>query len=237
MADFKPPAKRQPAPPAVIRNVGSAADLPTGNHWLGFEANVLARNTRVVGRSADYLDARRRQSDSYTELIDARMRIARKLAELADLHNVIAEDQSAREYSRWQAQQARQAGHAQAAHDAEVASVRSQVELTRLQEINVRAQRNLEAAQRVKEAEIDRWYAEAQSATNNARAEFQDTVADLKAAASQGNEPATPGAASRQREHDLSVLDHQIEIEKQRGNEQAVLVLQNLRARLRAAHD
>lgn len=236
MSDFKPPAKRPAAVPSIFDQIGSPANLPAGNHWLGFQSGVLTRNTHVVDKSSGYLDARRRQSDSYTALIDARMRIARKLAELADLHNVLADDQRVREHLRWQAEEARAAAHRQADYDRRFAGARNEAELARLQEIVVRAQRNFEAAQRVKEAEIDRWYAEAQSRSNNAKAEFEDTAADLARHAQGDATSSVPkDAAAQQKAQDLAVLDHQIDLERGRANEGAVLALLNLKAMLKAA--
>jgi hypothetical protein len=220
----------------MFSQIGTPADLPTGNHWLGFQSGVIARNTQVVERSSAYLDARRRQSDAYTALIDARMRIARKIAELADLHNVLSEDQREREHRRWQAEVARAAARGQADYDRRFADARNEAELARLQEIVVRAQRNLEAAERVKEAEIDRWYAEAQSRTNNAKAEFQDTAVDLaRGAPADATGSAPNDAAGQQKAQDMALLDHQIELERSRGNEGAVLALLNLKALLKAA--
>jgi hypothetical protein len=233
MADAKLPARR-PAPlPSLFSDIGSAAHLPHGNHTLGFQSGVLTRNANVVQRSADYLDARRRQSDAYTALVDARMRIARKLAELTDLPNVIAEDQREREHARLMAEEARFAARMEAMRRAEAATVRHASEITRLHEARVRSERNLEAAQRVKEAEIDRWYAEAQARKNNALAEREDTAADLGRAASPP--PAATTAAQDSLADILAQLDHQIEIERQRGNTEAAAALLNMRARLQGA--
>jgi hypothetical protein len=233
MAESKVPARRPGSLPSTFSQIGTPADLPAGNHWLGFQSGVLARNTAVVERSADYLDARRRQSDSYSALIDARMRIARKLAELADLPNVIAEDQRQREHARLIAEDARLAQRVQAVRTGELGKVRHDTELARLQEERVRAERNLEAAQRVKEAEIDRWYAEAQARKNNALVEREDTAADLNRTTSNAGPEAK--AAADPLAHTLALLDHQIEIERQRGNTEAAAALINLRARLKGS--
>ena len=229
MAEAKPPAKRGTSLPSVFADVGSAAQLPAGNHWLGFQSSVLKRNGAVVQRSADYLDARRRQSNAYTALIDARMRIARKLAELADLPNVLAEDQRGREHARLVAETSRQSARVEARRAGELAAIRHATELARLQEARVRAERNLEAAQRVKDAQLDEWYAQAQARTNNALAEFQDTRADLAGAG-----PSPSGdSAQAEKAALMPLLDQQIELERGRGNEAAVLALLNLKALLK----
>lgn len=217
---------------ALRKEVGTPANLPTGNHWFGFERDVIARNTRVVGNSAAYLETRRRQSDAYAALIDSRIRIAQKIAELADLPQRMNDEQRTREHVRYVAEQKRALERLQAAYDHRIAVARNEAELARIREIGVRASRNFEAARRVKESEIDRWYAEAVARRNNAEAERQDTAADLLR-----GQPIGSGAsgAPAERAIDLAILDHQIELERQRGNEAAVLVLLNLRARLQAA--
>ena len=217
----------------VIKAVGTPADLPAGNHWFGFERNVLAKNTKVVDASTGYLEARRRQSAAYTALLEERMRIAQKLAELMDLPNRILDEQRAREHARHVAEQKRTLERLQAEYDRRLALARNEAELAKLDEIGVRANRNLEAARRVSPAEIDRWYAEAEARKNNAVAEREDTIIDLQRG--QADSSAASAAGAAQRGADLAVLDHQIELERQRGNEGAVLALLNLRARLRGA--
>lgn len=232
MADAKLPTRR-PSLPAILREIGMPGDRPVGKHWLGFQRSVIARNTRVVAADVDYLDARRRQADAYLALIEARLRVAQKIAELIDLPNRLHDDQRQREHARHLAEQKRALERLQADYDRRIATARNEAELARVQETGVRASRNFEAARRVKESEIDRWYAEAEARRNNAEADRQDTAADLVR-----DHPQTPDAATGrgvQRAADLAVLDHQIELERQRGNEAAVLALMNLRARLQGA--
>lgn len=160
------------------------------------------------------------------------MRIARKIAELADLPNLIAEEQRSREHQRWKAEQDRQAARTQVAYNEQLAAARHTVALAQIGEAAVRAERNLEAARRVKDAQLDQWYAEAQARTNNAKAECEDTVADLGYHSPAGPTTSTVDEAAAQKARDLAVLDNQIELERQRGNEAAVMALLNLRARL-----
>jgi len=231
MADPKVPARRGQVP-SVLGDIGRPGDLTPGHNTLGFERGVLGRNTAVVDASTAYLDARRRQSDAYLALIDARVRIASKIAELVDLPNRIAEEQYQREHARWQAQSSRELERLQITFDHKKAIARNEAELARIQEGAVRANRNHEAAQRVKDAEVDRWYAEAQARTNNALAEFQDSAADLKRGQPAAEGTASPEAAASQRAQNLATLDNEIELQRQRGNDAAVLALLNLRARL-----
>ena len=228
----KLPARRPDLLPSVLREIGTPAERPTGNHWFGFQRNVIARNTRVVDADIAYLEARRRQGDAYVALIDARFRIAQKIAELIDLPNRINDEQRAREHARHLAERKRELERLQAAYERAFAIARNDVELARLHEGGVGASRNLEAAQRVKDVEIDSWYSQAQARRNNSQAERDDTLADLQRMTAG---PAEAHSLGRQRSSDLAVLDHQIELERQRGNEAAVLALLNLRARLQAA--
>ena len=226
MADARLPAHRANSVPPATGNVGRSADLPAGNHWLGFERDVIVKNTSVVDNSTGYLLARRRQSDAYAALIDARMRIAEKIAELADLPHRIAAEQRAREHVRDLDDKRHELERLNADIERRLAAARAATELARIEETSVRATRNLEAAQRVKESEIDRWQAEAEARRNNAAAERADTLADLqRPLPPPGGEPGHSFA---------DLLDHQIELERQRGNEHAVMALLNLRARIKA---
>ena len=193
---------------------------------------LLDNNRKVVDNSTALLDAKRRQSDAYTALSDAKMRIVRKLAELADLPNLIAEEQRAREHQRWKADQDRQAARTQVAFDQQLAGARHTVALAKLEEAGVRASRNLEAAHRVKDAQLDQWYAEAQSRTNNAKAEFEHTVADLAHPVATDPLGAARDEAAAQTARQLAIVEHQIELERGRGNQAAVLALLNLKALL-----
>lgn len=215
---------------ALVKEIGTPASRPAGNHWFGLQRNVLARNTLVVDNDTRYLESRRRQADAYGALIDSRIRIAQKIAELVDLPQRLNEEQATREHLRYVAEQKRAFERLQSAYDRRIAVARNEAELARIRETGVRASRNFEAARRVKESEIDRWYAEAVARRNNAEAERQDTAADLQRATGDGRADAVGTA---ERDADLAILDHQIELERQRGNEIAVLTLLNLRARLR----
>jgi hypothetical protein len=234
MSDPKLPARRTPPLPSIFKDITSSDQLTQGRGW--FERSALDRKTRTVDSStANYL-ARQKQSDAYTALIEARMRIARTLAELADLPNLIAEEQHQREHVRLQNDHRRALERAQAIYDLKIALARNDAELSRLKEKAVRAERNHEAALRVKDTEIDAWYAQARSRANSATAQFQDTAADLARGPLTAVDPAaTAAAATQQREHDIAALDHEIELQRGRGDQHAVLALMNAKARLKAS--
>jgi hypothetical protein len=236
MADSKVPSPYADPLPSVFGDLGRPGELATGNAWFGREHSVLARRQRAVDASTSHLKAREAQHDQYGRLIDAKMRIMRKIAEVADLPNLIAEEQRQREHARILAEHRRVLDGVNATHDLELALARQNVELTRVREQGVRAQRNLQAAERVSDVEVARWYAEAQARANNAEAERQDTAVDLARGSQVASAPTVAqGAAAKQRAQDLQTVEHQIELERERGNQAAVLALMNLRARLKAA--
>jgi hypothetical protein len=218
---------------AVTRS--TLGDLPTtlpstSGAWFGSRTYVTTKDAQFVEAHTRLLIARGKQCDALDELIEKRIALG---AKIADLHNVLAAHQRVRDHERWHAERKRQHDRTQADYDDLLAVTRNETELDRAREVAIRAQRNREAAERVKQSEIDAWYHAAQARRNNARAEDQDTAADL------GRSPTEPlpestvkQAADGQRAHDLAVLDNQIELERQRGNEAAVLALLNLRARL-----
>ncbi|MGE3702250.1 MAG: hypothetical protein AB7G08_26265 [Hyphomicrobiaceae bacterium] len=181
------------------------------------------------------MKAREQQHDQYGRLIEAKMRLMRKAAEVRDLPNLIAEEQRQREHARSLAETRRAVETVAAVHELHLAIARHEVEIAKTREQGVRAQRNLEAAQRVKDAEIDSWYQAAAARANNATAEYQDTLADLQRGQTAPDPGATASAAANQRAADLAVLDHEIELERQRGNQAAVFALTNLRARLQGS--
>jgi hypothetical protein len=233
MADQKLPARRS-SDLSVLGDLGRPGDLPAGNAWFGFERGVLTRRTGTVDASTGHLLARVRQSDAYSGLIDARMRNARKIAELADLHNLIAEEQQQREHGRWLADRRRDLERVQAIYDHKISTARNDAELDRIKETAVRAARNHEAAQRVKDIEIDKWYSQAQARAFNAAAERQDAAVDL--ARPPPPDPSAAGAVARQqREQDIATVEHEIELARQRGNSEAAAALANLLARLKGA--
>ena len=165
--------------------------------------------------------------------MDSRVTVA---AKLADLENVLVEIQRQKDHDRWRAERARESEQLQAAYDLKIMLARKEAELAKAEESVIRAQRNCEAADRVKATEIDVWYAEAQARRNNAHAERDDTAADLNRTAASPSNPDTPkSSAAAELAQLFATLDDQIELEKQRGNQQAVLALQNVRARLKAA--
>lgn len=179
-----------------------------------------------------YTDARIRQIKSVHSLIDERIAIA---AKIADIDNVLIEIQRSREHERWQTEQKRNAEKIHQAYDNQIAVARKEMQLAQAREALVRAQRNCEAAERLKDVEVDRWYAEAEARRTNALAERQDAAADLARGPLTAADPATVAAvAQKQREHDLAALDHEIELQRGRGDQHAVLALMNAKARLRA---
>ena len=236
MAEYLPPAKRSASPPALFRDVAELLEhQPAGNHWFGLQRDVLDSNRQVVDNSTAYNMARARQTDSLIAIIDAKIRVARKLAEIADLSNLISEEQRDRDHVRFLAAAVRESERMQAAFDHQIAVARKETELAKGRDSVVRAQRNHEAALRVKDAQIDQWLAEAEALKNNAAADRQDTAADLNRMAATTNADTIKAALDAHNAQLFATLDDQIEIEKKRGNNQAVLGLQNARARLKAA--
>ncbi len=235
MADPKVPARPDSALPALLSEAMRSEHLPTGNHAFGFQHNVIARNQRVVDASTSYNLARARQSDSLISVIDSRMRLARKYAEVIDLPNLIADDQRQREHSRAISEHRRVLENVNAVHELHLAIAQHDLEIAQIRERGVRAHRNLEAAQRVKDAEIDSWYAQAAARRNESEATRQDTDADLHRSQSATTSDALKAVATEQVAQALAAVEHQIELERDRGNAAGVLALSNLRARLRAA--
>lgn len=235
MADPKVPARKDSLLPSLLTDVMSSEHLPAGNAWFGPQAGVVARKTKVVNNSIEYNLARGRQSDSLASAIDARIRLARKYAEVLDLPNLLAEDQREREHGRALAEHRRVLASVDAVHSLHVALAQHELELAKIREHGVRAQRNLEAAQRMKDVEVDRWYAEAEARKNNAYAERQDAADLLRGGSGAQSPQAAADAAAKQRDLDLATVEHAIELERERGNAAGVMVLTTLRARLRAA--
>lgn len=161
MADPKVPARRGSSLPSILSEVMSSEHLPAGNAWFGPQAGVIARKQGVVDNSTSYNLARARQTDSLGSLIDSRMRLARKYSEVVDLPNVLHEDQRQREHARALSEHRRVLENVNAVHELHRAVAQHDLEIARIREQGVRAHRNLEAAQRVKDAEIDSWYAQA----------------------------------------------------------------------------
>jgi hypothetical protein len=221
--------------PGTAISRSTLGDLPTtlpskSGAWLGSKTYVTTKDAEFVEADTRLLKARGEQCDALTALVEKRIALG---AKIADLHNVLAELQRVRDHERWQAERKRQHQRLQADYDDQIVLARNEAELDRAREAAVRAQRNREAAERVKQSEIDAWYHAAEARRHNAVAESQDTAADLARAPSAPEaEPAVKQAADSQRAHDLAVLDNQIELERQRGNEAAVLALFNLRARI-----
>lgn len=221
--------------PGTAVSRATLGDLPTtlpsrspglfGTYLTKKQADYVEVHTRL-------LKARGDQCDALTALVDKRIALG---AKIADLHNVLAELQRVHDHERWHAERKRQHERMQADYDDQLAIARNEAELDRAREAAVRAQRNREAAERVKQSEIDAWYHAAEARRHNAVAESQDTAADLARVPSAPEAgSAFQQAADSQRAHDLAVLDNQIELERQRGNEAALMALFNLRARLAA---
>lgn len=233
MSDKKLPVTR----PGTAVSRATLGDLPTtlprtSGAWFGSKTYVITKDADYVEAHARWLKARGDQCDALTALVDKRIALG---AKLADLHNVLAELQRIRDHDRWQAERKLQHERMQADYDDQIAVTRNEAELDRAREAAIRAQRNREAALRVKDSEVSAWYHAAEARRHNAVAESQDTAADLRRSPVEpAPESATKQAADTQRALDLAVLDNQIEIERQRGNEAALIALINLRARLAA---
>jgi hypothetical protein len=231
--DAKLPATR-PATGVTRLTLG---DMPTtlpstSGAWFGSRTYVTTKDAEFVEAHTRLLQARGKQCDALNELIEKRIKLSGKIG---DLHNVLAEQQRVRDHDRWEAERRRQYARMQADYDDQITLARNQASLERAREAAIRAQRNREADERVKQSEIDAWYHAAEARRHNAVADSQDAEADLTRAPNEPrSEAASQQAAESQRAHALAVLDNQIELERQRGNEAAVLALLNLKARLSA---
>jgi hypothetical protein len=184
-------------------------DVPTtlpssSGAWFGSRTYITKKDAEFVEAHARLLKARADQCEALGTLLDKRTELA---AKIADLHNVLAEHQRVRDHERWQAERKRQQQRRQADYDDLTAVARNEAELDRAREAAVRAQRNL--------------------------AERQDSAADLdRAAPPPVPESVSRQAADQQQARDVAVLDSQIELERERGNQAALMALLNLRARL-----
>jgi hypothetical protein len=231
----KLPARHATELPSVLGDIDIARSLTKGNHSFGFEVNVLAKNTKVVDGSTSYNHARARQSDSLLSLLDAKIRLARKLVELRDLPNLLAEDQREREHARVLAEQRRTLELVKVVHEMHLTLARHETELPKQREQGVRAERNLEAARRVADTLVDTWYQQAAAQRNEAEAVKQDTDHDLKRTQPAVSPDAIKGAVEQELAKTVAIIEHEIELAKQRSNPAAVLALQNFLARLKAA--
>lgn len=213
-------------------------DLPSSSGAHLFDsfrtpATIVRRDTDLVNAHTDYLDARINQLRKANILIDERISVASKIA---DMENCLIEIQREKDHERWKNESARNAEKTEMAYNHRIAVTRKEAELARAQEAHIRAVRNRDAAERVAPLEADKWYAEAEARRHNAYAERQDAATDLARGSLPANNPAAAAdAAARQREDDIAAIEHQIELERQRGNLAAVMALTTLRARLRAA--
>jgi hypothetical protein len=237
MADErKLPARHSPTLPSVVRDVTASDHLPSGSHFsFGTQAWILERRKRLVDRSTELMLSQASQSAAYAGLLDARIRVAEKFGEVADLSSVLAEQQREREHRRTLSENRRVVESLKAAHDVRLAIAQQDLELARTQEHIVRAQRNLDAARRVKDIEVDSWYAQAAARRNEAEATRQDSDADLLRTQSTASPDAIKTAIADQLAATLAAVEHQIELERERGNAAGVMALSNVRARLKAA--
>ena len=83
--------------------------------------------------------------------------------------------------------------------------------------------------------QIDAWYQAAAAKRNESEATRQDTDHDLHNTQPPASLDALKDAAKQQLAADLASVEHQIELERERGNAAAVMALSNFRARLKAA--
>lgn len=216
---------------SVPARATASALMPTLSaepHWFGPARSVAERNARFLEQDTRRIEAHTARTRAVASLLDARIDVA---AKIADLENVLVEIQRQKDHERWRAEQRRDSEHLQVAYNVQISQATKEAELAKARERLIRAQRNCEAAARVKESEIDQWYHAAEARRNEAQAEFQDTAADLTRAASP--EVVNKGGAAEIAQL-FATLDHQIELEKARGNTEAVLALANARARLKA---
>lgn len=235
MSDRRVPARRNSTLPSLITDEMRNDQLPAGNHRFGLQRNVISRNTAVVEYDTAYKLARVRQADAQVANIDARIRLARKYAEVVDLHNLLAEEQRQREHARDLAETHRVGDKLKASHDLRMALLQHELDSAKVREQIVRADRNLEAARRVADVQIDSWYQQAAAARNESEAVRQDTDADLRGTQPTIAPDALKAAAADELGRALATIDNEIELARQRGNAGAVLALQNIKARLRSA--
>ena len=195
--------------------------------------DIVRRDTDYVVERGHYVDARINEVRKTTTLVQERINAA---ALIADIENRLIEIQRATDHERYRNESSRNAEKVRMAYDNRIAVEKKEAELIRAREGHIRAQRNCDAAERLAPAQVDEWYAQQEARKSAAFADRQDALADLARGSNSGVNPAAAAdAAARQREHDLAAIEHEIELQRERGNAPAVLALSNLRARLRAA--
>lgn len=87
MSNTTKPAPLRPAPISI-------PDLPSSSGaWLGTRTYILEKDAAFVRAHADYLGARAVQAGALFDLIAARMRVARLMAELAALPEISRREQ------------------------------------------------------------------------------------------------------------------------------------------------
>lgn len=232
--DFKPiiptqitlPSERKPST-ALVPDIAEA--LPSGPFSVFWNGHIgaLQKNTEYVQAHTGHLAARTAQAHQMGALIDARTSVA---ARLGDLRATIEETHRAHEHQRFVNAHNRRKDEVNAAYEIQILAAKNEAELHRQREAVVKADRNREAALRVRDSLIDQWHAEQEARLNNAQAEFANTKEDLE-------RTAAPPPASVQNDLDalLRVVDSEIENQKRRSNAAGVLALQNARARLKAS--
>jgi hypothetical protein len=233
--DGKPPARHSPTLPSVLRDVTVSDHLQSGSDFsFGPRGWILERRKRVVDRSRDLMLSQASQSSAYEGLLDARIRVAKKFSEVADLANLLAEEQREREHRRTVSENRRVVEDLEAAHNIRLTIAQQDLEIARMHEQVVRAQRNLEASRRVADVQVDAWYAQASAQRNEAEAVKQDTAVDLQRTHSVTSPDVVKSAMAEELAKAIATIDNEIELATGRGNTTAVLALQNVRARLKS---
>lgn len=218
--------------PATINPYGKPAlpelsQGPYSSFWIG-ETEAKRKNAEFIRADADLLAARRAQAQAMSDLVDTRVGLANKIAGLqAHLH----EHALQLEQKSWLAHHTRARERMQTELDVEIARARLEAELAKAREIKARSERNQDAAERISQSQVDQWWAEQEARKANALAEHQDAIADLtRAPVAGGATPSRQDGSSA-----LVILEHQLEIERQRGNTEGVSTLQNAIARIKAS--
>ena len=211
---------------ALVPDVSQA--LPSGPHWFGFATDVAIKNTAFVEAHTGHLRARTAQAHQMSALVDARTSLA---ARIGDLRATIEETQRALEHQRFVNEHNRSKDATNAAYELQIIAAKNEADLHRSREQVIKADRNREAALRVRDSLIDQWHAEQESRLNNAQAEFADTREDL----ARSSTPAATAPVQTDIDELLRVVDSEIENQKSRGNAAGAMALQNCRARIKSA--
>lgn len=170
----------------------SDIELPsTGSWWDGTSVDQLKTDTAFITQHTQFLQARALQANSLCDLIDARAAVAVRQTELQrSLHEL----REQRAHQTFAAAHARDKERVVAAYELKILAADMEARLAQARTHAIEADRGALTAATIKQTEMQRSFDEARARANEARALYQETIADL-------GEPATesppPGARAR----------------------------------------